>query len=221
LDYKETALMVKEQAEAVKIVDQFTYDHAVEGLKAASALEKQIIEHHAPMKADAFKAHQTICQKEKELLAPVQAAKGLYSRAIGTWDAEQRRKEEEERRRLEAEERKRQDEAALAEAVAAQEEGATEDEVMAVLESPRAMPKVAPVPGYVRAAGIRPSTHYSAEQVSFEQLVKAAAANPKAYLSYLLPNMSVINGLARTQKEMFNVPGFRLKKSTTAGTTGR
>lgn len=220
INFKETALMIREQATSLQIVDQFTYDYAVQGLKAASALEKQIIDHHEPMKRAAFESHRTICGKEKELLAPVQAAKTVFSRAIGTWDAEQKRLEDEERRRLEAAERQRQEEEALAEALAVQEEGASEEEVMAVLEAPRAMPKVAPAATYERASGLRTVTHYSAELVSLETLVQAAAKD-KQYLAYLLPNAAVVNALARSQKEVFAVPGFRLKKQTTAGTTGR
>jgi len=213
--------MVRERAAAIQIVDQTSYDFAVSEFKAATGLEKRIKEYHEPMKRAAFNAHRAICDREADSLRDVQAAKNYYSRAIGGWDAEQRRKEEEERRRLEAEERQRQEEEALAEAAAVEAEGATEAEVMAVLEAPRAMPKVAPAPSYERASGLRTVTSYSAELVSLETLVKAAAANPKAYLAYLLPNTTVVNALARAQKEVFSVPGFKLKKTTTAGTTGR
>jgi len=220
IDFKETGLMVRDRATAIQIVDQFTYDYAVAGLKEATELEKAVIAHYAPMKAKAFEAHKAVCASEKELLTPYQAAKQMFSRAIGAWDAEQKRKEEEERRRLEAEERKLADEQALAEAVAAQEDGASPDEVEAILEAPRAMAKVVPMPSYERASGVRSVTYYSAELVSLEQLVKAAAMN-KVFLPYLSANMTVANAAARSQKEIFNVPGFRLKKSTTASSSGR
>jgi len=220
LEFKPKVLSVRELAGMVKIEDQVTYDLAVEELKAAHALEQEIIKHHEPMKKAAFEAHKTICAQEKSLLAPITEAKAIYSHAIGDWDARQREKEEAERRRLEAEERKRQEEAALAEAEAALAEGASQDEALAILEAPVAAPRVLPAPSYTRAAGIRNPTYYSAEVVNLNALIQAVAKNP-AMVGYLLPNMTVINALARAQKEVFNLPGCRLKKETKAGVSGR
>jgi hypothetical protein len=218
--YGAQALTVKQQAEALTIVDQTSYNVAAEAFKAASALENEIVAHHAPMKKAAHEAHKTICDQEKRLLVPIQEGKQIISRLIGSWEAEQRRKEEAERARLEAEERRRNEEAALAEATAALEDGASQEEAMAILEAPQATPRIAPAPAYQRASGLRTNTYYSAEVTSLELLVKAAAQN-KLYLAYLQPNLAAINAMARAQKEVFALPGCKLKKETKAGASGR
>ena len=219
-EFKQTGLMVREQAEAIQIVDQLSYNYAVEGLKTTTEREKKVIAFFATAKQKAFDAHKAVCALEKEALTEYQTAKRMYASAIGAWDKEQQRKEDEERRRLEAEERKRLADEALAEAVSAQEDGASEAEIEAILEAPRAMPKVVPLPSYQRASGVRTVTYYSAELVSLERLVAAAYAN-KLFLPYLMANMPVANASARSQKEMFDIPGFRLKKSTNASSSGR
>jgi hypothetical protein len=67
---------------------------------------------------------------------------------------------------------------------------------------------------------MRVPTYYSAELTSLAVLVKAAAADARL-LPFLQANMTAVNAAARSQKEMFNVPGFRLKKETKAGVSGR
>jgi hypothetical protein len=47
-------------------------------------------------------------------------------------------------------------------------------------------------------------------------LVKAAAANPEAYLSCLEPAMPEINRRAQRQQQAFNVPGFEAKPDNKA-----
>lgn len=220
IDYSVKALTVREQAELAQIVDQPTYDAAVAVFKGAHRLEQEIIAHHEPMKKAAWDAHRTVVQQEKQLLSPIQEGKQMLSQKIGTWDAQKKAEEEAERRRLENEERKRAEEALLAEAEAAQEAGASQEEVTAILEAPVATPRVAPAPSYTRAAGMRAPTYYSAELTSLAVLVKAAAADARL-LPFLQANMTAVNAAARSQKEMFNVPGFRLKKETKAGVSGR
>lgn len=99
--FEQTALSVRDAAKAIKIVDQASYDVAAEKFKGVAQLEKEIIAHHKPMKEAAHKAHRTVCDKEKELLEPVQEAKRALSRKIGGWDTEQQRIQRDEQRRLE------------------------------------------------------------------------------------------------------------------------
>lgn len=204
--FEQSALSVRDEAKAIQILDQNTYDAAAAKFNGVSELEREIVEHYRPMKDAAHKAHKAVCDAEKSILVPVQEAKRLLSRAIGDWDAEQERVRMEEQRRLEAEAQRRADEEKLAAAVDAEQSGADTEEVEAVLSSPVPMPKVQAAPTYNKSVPTRES--WSAEVVSLLSLVKAAAANP-AYLCYLQANESALNAAARAQKNVFSVPGCK------------
>ncbi len=219
-NFEQTSIVIRNEAQAIQIVDQDTYDRAAEKFLAAAAMEKQIKDYHAPLKQKAHDAHKAICNAENGLLKPVQEAKQILSRLIGAWDDEQERLRKQEQARLEAEARKRADEEALAAAVEIEELGASEEEVETVLSSPVNTMKVQAAPTYRRAAGVGVTKYWSAELVSLSLLVKAAAENP-AYLPYLQANMTALNAAARSQKSLFNVPGVKATDEPRAGSRGR
>jgi len=204
--FEQTGISVRDEAKAIQIVDQETYDRAAEKFKAVAAIEKQIKEYHAPLKTKAHEAHKAICDAENGLLKPVQEAKQILSRIIGDWDTEQERIRREEQRRLEEAARKQTEEEALAAAIDAEQNGADAEEIEAVLTSPAPAQKVQAAPTYTKSIPTRES--WSAQVVSLASLVKAAAANP-AYLCYLQANESALNGAARAQKNVFSVPGCK------------
>jgi colicin import membrane protein len=204
--FEQTAIIVRDESLATKIIDQRTYDLAAEKFKAAAQLEKQIVEYHAPLKQKAHDAHKAICTAENTLLAPVRQAKQTLSRLIGGWDAEQERVRMEEQRRLEAEAKRRADEEALQSAVDAEVNGADAEEIEAVLSTPAPVQRVSAAPTYQKSIPTR--ENWSAEVVSLRELVKAAAANP-AYLCYLQANESALGAAARSQKTLFSVPGCK------------
>lgn len=203
---EQQALTIADEAKSIAIKDQQTYDLAAEKFKAAAALERQIVDYHAPLKQKAHEAHKAICSAENALLLPIRQAKQVLSRSIGEWDAEQDRIRREEQRRLEAEAQRRADEEALAAAIDAEQSGADAEEIEAVLSSPAPVQKVSAAPTYTKQVSTRES--WSAEVVSLPSLVKAAAANP-ALLCYLQANESALNAAARAQKNVFSVPGCK------------
>lgn len=223
-DFKQDALAFREQAQSVVITDQASYDLAAEGFAATCALEKIIVEHYKPMKASAFETHKRIVAAEKSVLDPVLEAKNTFSRAIGAFEAAKRAEEETERRRLEIEAEQSLQNETLDEAAFLESLGASPEEVDAVLEAPRAVPKVQVQPTFTRSGLVSGKTYYSAELKTpngLEELVKAAAANFAAYGGYLLANLPAACAVARAQKEVFQLPGFKLKKDTKAAGRGR
>lgn len=218
--FAESALSVRNEARALQIVDQSSYDLAAAKFGAVSALEKEIAGHYGPLKQKAFESHRAICSAENSMLLPVREAKQILSRSIGAWDAEQERKRQEEQRRLEEEARKRADEEALRSAVEAEEVGATEEEVEAVLSTPAPMMRAQAGPTYVKASGVTTRELWTAELISLQVLVKAAAENP-AYLPYLAANMPALNSAARAQKQAFRIPGVKATYQRIAAGRGR
>jgi hypothetical protein len=212
-----TAISIREKATAIKIVDQATYDLAAAEFNAACHLEKQITDHYAPLKQKAHEAHKAICSAEKEMLNPVLQAKQSLSRAIGSWDSEQERIRREQQRRLEAQASAQAEEEALEAAIDAEQNGADAEEIEAVLSNSLPITKVAAAPTYQKSVPTR--ENWSAQVFSLAQLVKAAAQNP-AYLCYLQANETALNGAARSQKNLFSIPGCKAVKQTIA-TRGR
>jgi len=215
---EQTALALRGEIQVLRITDQASYDLAAAKFEAAAYLEKQITEHYAPLKQRAHEAHKAICSAEKEMLAPVQKDKSTLSRMIGVWDAEQERLRAEEQRRLEAEAAARAEEEQLEAAIDAERHGADAEEIETVLSSPAPMTRVSAAPTYNKTVPTR--ENWGAENFSLITLVKAAAQNPAAYLCYLQANEPALNAAARSQKNLFNVPGCKATRERVA-TRGR
>lgn len=219
--FEQSALSIRDEAKAIQIRDQGTYDAAAAKFSGVCALEKEIAGHYGPMKQKAHEAHKAICEAEKQMLGPVQEAKRILSRSIGAWDAEQERKRQAEQRRLEAEARRIADEEALAAAVEIEQAGASEEEVATVLSTPAPIMRPTAAPTYEKSASVSTREVWTAEIVSLQLLVKAAATNP-AYLPYLQANSSALNATARAQKSAFSVPGVKANcERIAAGRGGR
>lgn len=166
------ALTLPEQARAIVITDQETYNTAASLKIHYAQWRKRIIDEFAPMKEAAHKAHKAITSKEAEYLAPVTEAEGILKAALIKWQDEQARLQRIEQARLEAiaraeaeadrqrreaearvimeAERKRDEEARIAAALEAQTAGAGEETVAAILDTP--VLDVAPVEAYMEPA---------------------------------------------------------------------
>lgn len=221
--FEQSALSVRDEAKAIQIIDQPTYDTAAAKFEAVAALEKQIVDHYAPMKQKAHEAHKAICTAEKSMLGPVSEAKQILSRSIGAWDQEQERIRREAQRKLEDEARKRAEQEAERLALDAIENGASEEEIDSIVEEVKTapLPAVHAAPTYVRASSINTRETWHAELISLPELVKAAAENPAAFQQYLMVNLPAANAAARNQKSAFKVPGLIAKSDRIAARNGR
>ena len=128
-----------------------------------------------------------------------------------------------EQRAIAAAEQRRRDEELEREILAREAAGATQAEILDVIETAAIMaPPVEELPVYVptpvvaklvttsKGAGL--TYTYSAKVASLGALVKAAAANP-TLLAYLSANQVVLNSIARAQKEQMRIPGVELVKT--------
>src|SRR5262249_44724932 len=101
-DLETRALTLADQAKALKIVDQQSYQTAVERLLAVADLRREIVAHHEPIKRAAHIAWQQIIAAEKRLLDPVTDAERIYKTGISNYETQQRRLEAEARAIAEA-----------------------------------------------------------------------------------------------------------------------
>lgn len=217
---EEKALAWPERAAAIIIRDQDTYDQAAELVVQIVGLRKQVVDHHKPIKEAAHLAHKAAVDAEKKLLEPLQHAESTIKRAIGEWDAEQQRRRREEQERLEAVQRKADEEARLALAAEAEANGATEETVSEILETPVVAPVAVATPTYQRANGVATQQRWRAEVTDIKALCRAIA-DGKASLNLVQANMPALNSMARAMRQTFNIPGCKAVAETAVAVRGR
>lgn len=207
-DLETKALTLAEQAKALKVTDQKTYNLAVEQLLGVTDLRREIVAHHEPIKKAAHSAWQQVIAAEKKLLGPVEDAERIYKTGIAAYEAEQRRIEAEIRAKAEDEALRLAEEQREREIEQAEAEGADLAEVSAMIAAPLPVIRPQEQPAFQSARGISTATNWKGEVVSLEKLVKAIAAG-KANIGLVMANEVSINQLARATRGTLEVPGIR------------
>ena len=202
------ALTLADQAKALKVIDQPSYDLAAERLLAVADLRREIVAHHEPIKRAAHTAWQQVLAAEKRLLDPVADAERIYKAGIGSYEAEQRRSEAEARTKAEADARRLAEEQRELELEQAEAEGATSEEVAAMINAPLPMITTQVQPAFHAARGISTALTWRAELTSLAALVKAIAEG-KADLHLVKANDTALNEKARATRGTLVIPGVR------------
>lgn len=210
-----TALSWPQRAEAIVIADQDSYTSAAELLVDITSLERQVVEHHAPIKAAAWNAHKVAVAAEKKLLEPLNVAKGIIKARLVGWTQEQERIRLEAQRKAEEEARILEEEQRLQLAAEAEEAGAPEETVQEILEMPTVMVPVPVVrPTFQRAPGVSTSQRWKAQVVDIRALCRAVA-DGRASTELVQPNLVALNNMARAMKQTMNIPGVKAVPETT------
>jgi hypothetical protein len=202
------ALPIPDQAKALKIVDDATLKAGNELLLNIKDLRKKIQDTFRPICEAAHDAHRRAVAAQKDAEAPLIEAEGIVKPAISRYVAE------EDRKRREAEEAARKEadriaqEEALKAAVAAEEAGATPEEVNAIAETPAFIPVVPPPPA-PKLSGVSIRKVAKFEVVNFRALVQAVAAG-QVPIEALQPNDTVIGQQARSLRTSLRWPGVRV-----------
>lgn len=209
---KQEALSWPEKAKAITITDNASYTAAGELVKEVVAMRKRVQDHHKPIKDAAHKAHKAAIAAEKELLKPLEQAEQWLKSEMTKWQREQARLAEMERRRLEAEQKEREEEQRLALAAEAEQQGASQEVVDEILETPLPQAPIATPVTTEMVEGISTRTLYSAEVTNLKVLCLAIGMG-KVSESLVQPNMVALNGMARSMRDGFNVAGCKLVKT--------
>jgi hypothetical protein len=211
------ALSLFDQANALRIQDQPTYDQAVEFLKGVKALRNEAESQMRPVVDAAHKAHKAACDALKRIDAPLEQAERAVKQMIAAWSAEQERirRAAEDRLRLEAQ---RQAEAEAEQQIEqAEAEGASEAEVLAMIEQAAMLPTPPPLtvaPTYKAAAGVAVRKTWVAEVTSVRNLILFVAQKPE-YEYLLKVDEAKLNQLARMQGAALRIPGVRVVEKQT------
>lgn len=221
------ALVAAEQANALTVKDQPTFDAAGEKLKALAALKKDIKAKLDPFVEKAHEAHKAAVAERDRYLKPLDAAMGgLKNRMLAWTDAEARRRAEEARKAqeaAEAAERKRRDEEAAriaAESAKAAEEGdfdaaaAAQEEAQAIAAAPVAVAAPVIAAPIEKPKGIAIPGKHVADLADARAFVAHVLATPD--LAHMVQAMALtaqseMNERARRQGELFRMPGWTVR----------
>jgi hypothetical protein len=207
-EVEKKAITLTERVSALVIVtneDRMGAEYLMEDLSAA---EKAIFGYLDPPRAQAYDLYLSQKKRLDDALNPVKQAKKDAKQKCISWDAVQEAKRREEQARLEAEARKRAEDEQLALAAQLEKEG-DQETAEAVLAEPV---QVAPVvvqrtaPAATRLSAGR--SVWSAEVTNLMALVKAVAEGRQP-ITLLEPNMTALNGMARSLKSSLSIPGVR------------
>lgn len=212
---KQEALTVTQQAAAIKIVDQPSYDQAASLLlEKVLPFRKKWAEYWEPLKKAASDAHKAICAKFNEGDEPAARAEREIKLKIRAWDEEQERIRQEAQRKAQEEAEKKEREDRLAAAIAAETSGATEEEVEQIVSAPIAVVAAPVAPTYARASGISSRENWKCHVLNIKQLCLAVAKG-QVSAEYVLPNFTALNARAKADKGTMRIPGCIAKNEGT------
>lgn len=216
----EKAVKDGKAAGLVVITTNDLYLEAAEFGKAVAGKINEVEAFFEDMRKPAWDAYQAVMTKKKKIIDPLTEAKKQMSTVIGAFEAEQERIRQEQQRALEAQQQKEADDEKIELAAHLESQGRA-DEAQQVLEQ-EAAPVAVVVPREIpKAQGVSGRTNYSAECFNLIELLKAVIEN-KVPASAVQVNQSYIDSRARSDKELFAIPGCKLiKKTATTFRPGR
>lgn len=215
------------QAGAItKIEDAKHYKLVNDLFLGCSAAIKEVVAFFAPIKADAYKAWQNNCAREKAITSPLETGKAHLGKLIIDFDAEAERQRKLEEDRQRAEYAKANEESVLAEAEALHAEGDVEGALNLIDQGVMSAPaitvnrEIAKVKGVItrgtwkarlkgssRNKNVDTPDMTQEEQAQFMLLVKAVAAGNVPIVA-LLPNWRYLSNQCRDTRKLTNIPGI-------------
>lgn len=206
-ELEQQALTLKDQALAVRVVDQATYGKAGEFAKDLRTMKKNILDFFGPIKKSAHETWKSICAKENEAVKPIDEADAHVRKAMNAYINEQERLRREEQARLEAIERERarkEQEALLKKAAEAEAKGKVEkaEELLEraedVYEKPvHVEPVAAPVHTNTATVGAQKDLHVEVTDLK-AFIAELVAQNSNAFDALLTVKASALKAWAKT-----------------------
>ena len=200
-----------------------TYTAAAQFLINIKTARKKWADIIKPAVKSAYEAHQRIKAVEKSVDEPLERAEQIHLKpALAAWERKEEKRRQEEQDRINRELKKQEEDAILAQAEQLEKSGEKEM-ADAVIQAPVQAPEVV-LPKTTEVAGISYRTTYSADVFSIRLLCQAVA-DGRIGEEVVLPNMTMLNGLARSMKESMNgqwkAYGVRVKSERTVSASGR
>ena len=208
-------LMVAE-ARQMTIESQNDYDNAGRFLVEIKTRAKQVKDYWAKPKSDAKAAHQTICDREKEMLRPLADAEAIVKQSMVKYQAaveQARREAEEAARKLQQEEADR----LLEQAIAAEQNGNDRDAAVNMAMAQMVIDMAAtPVVATPKAAGI--SVRKTWKTRITDPTIVPAYANG---LEIREIKMSALNTIAKMTNGTASIPGVEFYEESSIAASSR
>lgn len=211
-ELQEAAAPIVMRAEALEIATKEQHEGGLFLLKGIRVGKKGIKEMLDPLCKKANDLHKSLTWLRKEALKSWDHAEDITTGKLDTYEREQQRIADEAAAEAQAEAEALEEDRQLAEAAEAQDAGdhkAAEEIVSRPIEAPIVESR----PDVAKMKGVSARTSYKVQVVDVVMLAKHVVDNPQ-WQNLIMGNMTVLNGLARSQQQAFNVPGCRLVKDT-------
>jgi hypothetical protein len=204
-EQKSSALKILEQAKLMNINTAQDYDGAAEFTKQVKKLSKRIKDYWDPLKKSARASWQSLVDREKELLSPLEKAEAEVKKKMADY---QRKVQEEERAARELAEKLKREEAErlLSEAAKAAEQG-NEMEAEILLAQAEIMEASQPAVQMQtpKATGVSTRTLYRARIIDESKVpVEVAGVVIRPI------DLSAVNKLAQASKGKVQIPGIEI-----------
>jgi hypothetical protein len=197
------ALSVPDQAKAITITDNATYEKAAEILLVIKDIRKEISDTFTPIKRKMDAAKKEVLDQEKRADIPLQEAEGIIKPKIAAYLAEQERIRKAEEDRLRAIAKKEEEDRRLAEAASLEAAGETEA-AEEVISEPVYVPPPVVASTVSKVAGVAMRETWTYEIVDEKQLPR----------QYLIPDEKAIRAAVNSLHERCNIPGVRVYTTT-------
>ncbi len=201
--------LIEQRAEEVIVRNDKEFEEAGQFGVLLKQKAGEVTDFFKPLKDAAYKAHKTICDREKEMLTPLKNAEKVLKKTMGDYTVEQerRRREAEEAARKAAEEEARRK---LEEAARLDAEGKTEasDAALADAEFMEGAGRMVCMPGGVpKAKGVSSSKDWEIVSISTKEV-------PLAVNGFELRpvDQAAVMRLIRASKGTIQIPGVAYKE---------
>lgn len=197
------------QASALVIANDDAFRQAGEFGRALKQKAHEVTQFFKPMKDDAYRAHKTICDREKAMLAPLRNAEQMVKRAMNLYtEAQERRRREEEealRKAAQAEADRK-----LAEAAALEKAGDAVGAETAMMEAEimdDASRFVVPAASTPKAAGVSVGKDWEIVDINSKEVPLAING-----VEIRPVDRAAVMRLIRASKGKIQIPGIQYKE---------
>lgn len=206
------------RADGIEVLTQDDHEDASLCFKDIHQAKNRVRTEMDPIISDANQVHKKLTSLRKRLLAPLELAGEIIKGKLDVYETEQRRIAEAATKKAEEEALEKEEERRLQEAFEKVEEG-DDDEAAAILDEPVEAPVIKVEPKIAKVEGMSQRVSYKADVTDKKALICYVATHPQ-WSNLLDPNMAALNGLARSQKDEFSLPGVQVKKETVRAVRG-
>lgn len=209
-ELQQVAAPIVTRAEALEVATKEQHEGGLLLLKDIKIGRKGIKGKIDPICKQANDLHKSLTGLRGEALKPWDHAEAITTGKLNIYESDQRAIAEQAAAEAEEEARKLEEERRLNEAIEAEAAGEDPD---AILDEPVVAPEITVEPETAKVAGVSSRTTYNARVMDIVMLAKYVSEHPE-WGNLIEANMSALNGLARSQRDAFKVPGCELVKNT-------